>query len=219
MMTIVGIVKTSRHNAIVEEPRNEMYLAHAQLPTTTGISAARQMALVVKTGSDPLAFAAALRAAVRAVDPSIPLADVQAMSQVTATALAGPRFAAVLLGVFAALALTLAAVGTYATISLLVAERSNEIGIRMALGAERGAIVRSVLREGLTYAAAGVLVGVAGAVLFTRILTTMLYGVTAFDPVTFAAVPALLTVVALLAAWAPAYRAASVNPVKTLRHS
>lgn len=141
------------------------------------------------------------------------------MRQVTATALAAPRFAAFLLGVFAALALTLAAVGTYATISLLVAERANEIGIRMALGAERGAIITSVLREGLGYAAAGIAVGISGALLVTRILATMLYGVTTFDPLTFATVPAILTTVALVATWAPAYRAASLNPLQTLRHS
>jgi predicted permease len=219
MMTIVGIVKTSRHNAVVEAPRAEMYLPHAQLPTTTGVSAARTMALVVKTDGDPLARADALRAAVRAVDPNIPVADVQTMENVTATALAAPRFAAFLLGVFAALALTLAALGTYATISLLVAERTSEIGIRMALGAERTTIVTAVLREGLGFAAGGIVVGVAGALLVGRVLETLLYGVTSFDPLTFAVVPALLTGVALLATWAPAYRAASVNPVKTLRHS
>jgi ABC-type antimicrobial peptide transport system permease subunit len=101
----------------------------------------------------------------------------------------------------------------------LVAERSTEIGIRMALGAERRGIVVSVLREGLVYAAAGIAVGIGGALMFTRVLQSLLYGVSAFDPATFAVVPAILTVVALLATWAPAYRAASVNPVKTLRHS
>jgi putative ABC transport system permease protein len=138
---------------------------------------------------------------------------------VTATALAAPRFAALLLGLFALLALTLAALGTYATISLIVTERANEIGIRMALGAERATIVASILREGLGYAAGGLAIGLIGASLATRLLETMLYGVTAFDPMTFAAVPAILAAVALLATWAPAYRAASVNPVKTLRQS
>jgi putative ABC transport system permease protein len=219
LMTIVGIVKTSRHNAVVEEPRAEMYLPHAQLPTTTGVSAARFMTLVLKADRDPLALTGALRDAVRAVDPNVPVADVQTMEQVAATALAGPRFAAFLLGVFAALALTLAAIGTYATIALLVSERASEIGIRMALGAERRTIVASVLREGLAYATGGIVIGVGGALLLTRVLETLLYGVTTFDPVTFGAVPALLVTVALLATWAPAYRAASVNPVKTLRQT
>jgi len=218
MMTIVGIVETSRHNAVVEEPRAEMYLPHAQLPSTVGINAARRMALVLKTERDPLALAGGLREVVRAVDPNVPIADMQTLEQVTAKALAGPRFAAVLLGVFAVLALSLAAVGTYATLSLLVAERANEIGIRMALGAERGTIIGSVVREGLAFAAGGIVVGLAGALLVARVLETMLYGVSSFDPLTFTMVPTILASVALLATWAPAYRAASVNPVNTLRH-
>ena len=219
MMTIVGIVKTSRHNAMVEEARSEMYLPHAQVPTTTGVSAARQMALVLKAEGDPSALAGALREAVRAVNPNVPVAEIQTMEQVTSAALAAPRFAAFLLGVFAILALTLAALGTYATISLLVSERSNEIGIRMALGAERRSIISAVLREGLAYAAGGIAIGVGGALFFTRVLASLLYGVSTVDPVTFALVPAILTAVALLATLAPAYRAASVNPVKTLRQS
>ena len=217
MMSIVGVVKTSRHNAIVEEPRAEMYLPHAQLPTTTGVGVARTMALVIKAEGDPLALIAAVRETVRHVDPNVPIADVQTMAQVTATALAGPRFAAFLLGVFAVLALTLAAIGTYATVSLLVAERSSEIGIRMALGAERRTIVSSVLREGFAYAVGGIAVGLGTALMFARVLETLLYGVSAFDTVTFAVVPAMLAFVAMLATLAPAYRAASVNPVKTLR--
>jgi ABC-type antimicrobial peptide transport system permease subunit len=219
MMTIVGIVKTSRHNAVVEESRAEMFLPHAQLPLTTGISAARSMALVLKTDRAPLALADGLRQAVRSVDPNVPVAEVQTMQQVTSRALAGPRFAAFLLGVFALVALTLAAVGTYATISLLVSERSNEIGIRLALGAERRTILASVVREGFSYAIGGIAIGVAGALLIARVLETLLYGVTTSDPITFAVVPIVLGVVALLATLAPAYRAASVNPLKTLRQS
>jgi putative ABC transport system permease protein len=219
MMTIVGVVRTSRHNAVVEEARAEMYLPHAQLPATVGISLARSMTLVLKTERDPLSLAAGLRDVVRVVDPNVPVAEIQTMEQVTASALAAPRFAALLLGVFAALALSLAAIGTYATISLIVAERSTEIGIRMALGAERRQILGSVLREGLGFAVGGIAIGIGGALLFARALASLLYGVTTFDPVTFAAVPVILTGVALSATLAPAYRAASVNPVKTLRHS
>jgi predicted permease len=218
MMTIAGIVRTSRHNAIVEEPRAEMYLPHAQLPASVGLSAARSMTLVLKSDGDPLALTGPLRDVVRAVDPAIPLADIQTMEHVTANALAGPRFAAFLLGVFALLALTLAAVGTYATLSLLVAERGNEIGIRMALGAERRTIVTAVVREAVHAAVVGIALGLAGAVFVVRVLEALLYGVSAVDPLTFASVPAILIGVSVLAAWAPAYRAASVNPVNTLRH-
>jgi putative ABC transport system permease protein len=114
-------------------------------------------------------------------------------------------------------ALTLAAIGTYATISLLVAERSHEIGIRMALGAERNGILRWVLGEGLTLAGLGIALGIGGALLLTRVLETLLYGVDAFDRLTFIAVPFILAIVAMMASFNPARRAASLDPVSTLR--
>ena len=217
MLSIVGIVKTLRHESVVEEPRAEMYLPHAQLPTSVG-SPSRGMALTLKTAGDPLALASVLRDTVRELDRNLPVSDVKTMEEITATALARPRFATILLGGFALLALTLAALGTHATVSLLVSQRSSEIGIRMALGAEKRIIVASVLREGLALAAAGIAVGLAGALFAARVLETLLYGVSAFDPLTFTIVPAILAAVALLATWTPAYRAASVNPVKALRH-
>nr|MBA3270954.1 FtsX-like permease family protein [Acidobacteriota bacterium] len=216
MMTIVGIVRTSRHNAVVEQPRAEMYLPHAQLAPSAG-GPARSVAIVVKTEGDPLAFVDALRQTVRAMDPNLPIADVQSMEQVIATALAGPRFAAFLLGMFAVLALTLAAIGTYATISLLVAERSHDIGIRLALGAERRTILGSILAEGLGLAGIGVGIGVVGAVVLSRVLQSLVYGVSISDPMTFAVVPAVLVAVAVLASLNPAPRAAAVDPLVTLR--
>jgi putative ABC transport system permease protein len=215
-MTIVGIVRTSRHNAVVEEPRAEMYLPHAQLAVTAG-GPGRALAVVVKTDGDPMMLVNALRETVRSIDPNLPLADIQSMEQVTAAALAGPRFAASLLSLFAALALTLAAVGTYATVALLVSERAHEIGIRMALGAERRAILGWVLGEGLTLAGVGIAMGVLGAVFLTRILETLLYGVGTRDPLTFVVVPGILAAVALIASLNPARRAAAVDPVITLR--
>jgi hypothetical protein len=188
-MSIVGIVRTSRHNAVVEEPRAEMYLPHAQLAVTVG-APGRALAVVVKTDADPLTLVGALRETVRSLDPNLPLAEIQSMEHVTDTALSGPRFAALLLGLFAALALTLAAVGTYAAISLLVSQRAHEIGIRMALGAERGAILRWIVGEGLTLAGVGIAIGIVGAVFLTRILATLLYGVGTRDPLTFLLVPA-----------------------------
>ena len=134
-----------------------------------------------------------------------------------ASALAGPRFAAFLLGVFAFLALTLAAIGTYATVSLLVTERTQEIGIRMALGAERRAIAMSIVREGLLLAAGGVGIGTVGALLASRVLESMLFGVRAFDPVTFVLVPVVLVLVAVCASLLPARRAAALDPVIALR--
>jgi putative ABC transport system permease protein len=215
-MIIVGIVRTSRHNAVVEEPRAEMYLPHAQLPQSVG-GPGRGLAIVIKTEQDPLTAVTPLRELVRSIDPNLPLADIRTMSDITARALAAPRFAAWLLGLFAVLALTLAAIGTYATISLLVAERAQEIGIRIALGAERSTILRWVLGEGLALAAAGIAIGVIGALVLSRALETLLYGVEALDPVTFTMVPIVLAMVAVLASLTPARRAASMDPATALR--
>ncbi len=215
-LTIVGIVKTVRHNAVVEEPRAEMYVAHAQLPAHIR-SAPRGMTLAIKTHGDPLAIAGAVREAVRAVDRNLPVSDIRAMEAVAAAALSQPRFVTFLLGLFAAIALTLAAIGIYGTISLLVAERTQEMGIRLALGAERASILKLILGQGLWLTATGLVLGLAGAVLLTRTLAGLVYGVGTLDPLTFAAVPALLCAVALLASLVPAMRAASVDPITTLR--
>jgi putative ABC transport system permease protein len=215
-LTIVGIVGAVRHNAVVEEPRAEMYVAHAQLPGHIQ-SAPRGMTLVVKTNGNPLGFAGALREAVRGIDRNLPVSDIRAMEAVAADALSQPRFVTFLLGVFAAIALALAAIGIYGTVSLLVAERTQEMGIRLALGAERSSILRMVLGQGLALTAAGLGLGLAGAVFLTRTLAGLVYGVGTLDPLTFAAVPAILCIVALLACLVPAVRAASVDPITTLR--
>jgi putative ABC transport system permease protein len=215
-LTIVGIVGTVRHNAVVEDARAEMYLAHAQLPAHIG-SAPRGMTLVVKTEGDPIALAGPVREAIRSIDRNLPVSDIRAMDAVAADALAQPRFMTFLLGLFAAVALTLAAIGIYGTVSLLVAERTQEMGIRLALGAERGSILRLVLGQGLLLAGVGLAVGMAGAIFLTRTLAGLIYGVGALDPLTFTAVPALLCAVALVACLLPARRAASVDPIATLR--
>ena len=215
-MTIVGILRTSRHNAITEAPRAEMFLPHAQLPRSLG-GAIRAMAIVIRTEGDPLNGAEVLRQTVREMDRNLPVGDVQSMERILATALARPRFATFLLGLFAVLAMTLAVIGTYATISLLVSERTREIGIRMALGAGRPTIAKWVFREGLILAAAGISAGSAAALLSTRVLGSLLYEVKPLDPLTFTIVPAMLGVVATIASLAPALRAASLDPVKTLR--
>ena len=140
-------------------------------------------------------------------------------THVAASALAQPRFVTFLLALFAATALTLAAIGIYGTISLLVAERTQEMGIRLALGADRPAILKLVLGQGLVLTAIGLALGLAGAAILTRTLSGLVYGVGTLDPVTFIAVPAMLCVVALLACFIPARRAASVDPITTLRQS
>jgi predicted permease len=217
-LTIVGITGDVRHNAVVEEGRAEMYVAHAQLPEHIG-SAPRGMTLVIRTDGDPLAIAGQVREAVRGIDRNLPLSAVRTMDDVTASALAEPRFVTLLLAVFAAVALTLAAVGIYGTISLLVSERAHELGIRLALGADRPTILRLVLGQGLLLTAIGLAAGLAGAAVLTRTLASLVYGVGTLDPVTFLAVPAILAAVALLASVVPARRAASLDPIATLRQS
>ena len=217
-LTIVGIVGNVRHNAVVEEGRAEMYLAHSQLPEHIG-GAPRGMTLVVKTDGNPRAVAGSLRDAIRAIDRNLPVSDIRTMDDVAASALAQPRFVTLLLALFAATALTLAAVGIYGTISLLVSERTQEMGIRLALGADRPTILKLVLGQGLILTAIGLSAGLAGAVILTRTLSGLVYGVGTLDPFTFIAVPVLLAVVALLACVIPARRAASVDPITTLRQS
>ncbi len=215
-LTIVGVVKTVRHNAVVEEPRAEMYVAHAQLPGHIR-SAPRGMTLVVKADANPLGLTGQVRDAIRSIDRNIPLSEIRTMAAVTEAALSQPRFVTFLLALFAATALTLAAIGIYGTISLLVTERTQEMGIRLALGADRPAILRLVLGQGMLLTAIGLALGLAGAALLTRTLAGLVYGVGTLDPLTFAAVPLLLAVVALAACFVPARRAASVDPITTLR--
>ncbi len=217
-LTIVGIVGNVRHNAVVEEGRAEMYLAHSQLPEHIG-GAPRGMTLVAKTDGNPLAIAGSLRDAIRAIDRNLPVSDIRTMDDVAASALAQPQFVTFLLALFAGTALTLAAIGIYGTISLLVSERTQEMGIRLALGADRATILKLVLGQGLILTAIGLSAGLAGAVILTRTLSGLVYGVGTLDPFTFIAVPVMLAVVALLACMIPARRAASVDPITTLRQS
>lgn len=215
-LTIVGIIRTVRHNAIIEAPRAEAYLPHAQVAREIG-AAFRTMTLVVRTASEPAGMVAAVRTAVREVAPQLPLAELQSMEQVTSSALAQPRLTTMLFSLLAGLALILAALGVYSTVSLLVTERTREIGIRVALGARRGSILRLVVTEGAVLIAAGLTVGIGSGLLLTRLLQGLLYGIAPVDPVTFAAVPAVLGVLAVLACLNPARRATSVDPVVALR--
>jgi putative ABC transport system permease protein len=193
-----------------------MYVAHAQLPAHIQ-STPRGMTLVVKTDANPIALTGQVRDAIRSIDRNLPVSDVRTMEQVAGDALSQPRFVTFLLALFAGTALALAAIGIYGTISLLVAERTQEMGIRLALGANRPAILKLVLGQGMILTAIGLAIGLVGAAILTRTLSGLIYGVAALDPLTFVAVPALLSAVALLACFLPARRAASVDPIATLR--
>jgi len=216
-ITIVGVVDDVRHNAAAEGPRTEMYLPHAQWSEASLTSPRRTMVLVAKTAGDPLLLVPALRDIVRRRDPAVPLSAVRTLENIVADEFSGTRFTMLLLAIFAAVALTLAAVGVYGVISYGVAQRSHEIGIRMALGATRGDVLRLVVGGGAALAATGIVLGVGGAFAVSRLLESIVYGVDPLDPVTFAAVPALLAGIGLTACWLPARRAASIPPGTALR--
>jgi putative ABC transport system permease protein len=177
------------------------------------------MTLTVRTASDPLALTQFVEREIHALDKDQPLSDVRSMDQWVARSLAQARFSSLLLAVFASLALTLAAIGIYGVMSYAVSQRTSEIGIRLALGAERRDILTLVVFNGMRLAAVGLGIGVALALALSRTLSTLLYETTGADPLTFAAVVAMLGGVALLASYLPARRAAHIPPVEALRSS
>jgi putative ABC transport system permease protein len=208
--TVVGVVRHVAKYGLDGRVKDQYYLPAAQRPQ-------RSMFLVVRTAGDPAGLATAARAAVRAVDPDMPVFKVMTMQRVIEDTLVGRRFTAMLLVIFAAVALVLAAVGLYGVIAYAVSQRTHEIGIRMALGARVEDVVRMVVRQGLRLAAIGLLVGAVAALATTRFLASLLFGVGAADPMTFVVIPAILALVALVASWVPARRAARVDPMTALR--
>ncbi len=215
-LTIIGITRDVRHNAVIEEPRAEMYLLHSQYASHIG-APSRGMTLIVRTVGAPDAVLGAVRGEIRALDPSLPVSDVRTMDEIARTALAPQRFSAELFGLFAVIALVLAAVGLYGVVSYIASRRTHEMGIRMALGATRASVAGLVLREGVVTAGAGIGAGLGAGLLLTRLLSSQLYGVSALDPLTFTIVPAALVLVALAAAYLPARRAARVSPAIAMR--
>jgi len=177
-----------------------------------------QLSVVLRTSGDPRLQAAALRSAVREIDPNQPVVKIRTMEENMATSVTEPRFRTWLIGIFAALALVLAAVGIYGVMSYSVNQRTNEMGIRVTLGAQPNDVFRIVVGEGLRLALIGVGVGLIGALAATRVLRTFLYGVSAINPVTFAVTAALLTLVAVAACYFPARRATRVDPMVALRY-
>jgi predicted permease len=218
--TIVGVVGDVRHGGLDREVRATMYVPHAQsiatLPDSAG-AAPRSLAVVVRTAGDPEALGASVRALVTRLDPDVPVARLRPLDDVVRASLSTPRLATALLVAFGALALVLCAVGVYGVMAYLVAQRTTEIGIQIALGAQRGAVVRRVMWQGMRPVLAGLLLGAALAAAGTRLLARILFGVSPTDPLSFAAALGVLVVVAALANWRPARRAASVDPILALR--
>jgi predicted permease len=208
---VVGVVGDVRYETIDAPPRPDVYLSYLQSPS--------RALLYVRTAGDPLAVAGAARRAVAEVASDAPVYEVRTLASRFGDALAFARLSAVLLACFAAAALGLATIGVYGVISFAAAERTREMGVRVALGATRGDVARLVLRQGLGIALAGGALGLAGAYAATRVLRSLLYDVTPSDPVTFAGVVALLLGVVLLASWTPARRASRVPPAEVLRNA
>jgi putative ABC transport system permease protein len=208
--TIVGVVGRVDHSEVGEAPKEVIYYHHRQLaPPWTGLAARAAM--------DPSAAVELMRVAVRELDPELPLYDVATMEQRVQRSLGDRRLALGALGAFAAIALLLAVLGVYGVMRYSAAQRLREIGVRVALGAKPEQILRMVLRQGLAITGLGIVIGLAAALVATRSMEGLLYGVDPRDPVTFAAVPVLLVFVALLACYVPARRAARADPMSVLR--
>jgi putative ABC transport system permease protein len=215
--TVIGIVADERHNGVTGVVKEKFFIPHSQWHVATGGNLVRSVFVVARTTGDPMRVAGAVRAEVREMDPTLPVANVRSMSEVVAASLATPRLTGFLLGAFAGIALMLAAVGIYGVLAYLVSQRTQEIGVRLAIGADRSQVLRMVLGQGMTLAIGGIVIGIAAAFLLTRLMQSLLYQVRPADPVTFVAVPVILLVVSLVASYLPALRATKVSPLIALR--
>ena len=207
-LTVVGVVADVKESGLASEPTPDMYFLETQ----------NEMALVVRSSMDVPSPANAVRAAIYSVDPDQPISSIRSMEGILSESVAPRRLTMVLGGLFAGLALLLASVGLYGLISYSVSLRTHEIGVRMALGAKRGDVLKLVVGQGFRLTLMGVGIGIIGALVLTRFLSSLLYGVKPTDPATFAAVSAILTGVATLASYLPARRATKVDPMVALRY-
>ncbi|MBO0857333.1 MAG: ABC transporter permease [Chloracidobacterium sp.] len=209
-MTVVGVAGNVKHYALDADSRVALYTPHLQ-------SGAGSLSVVARTTADPAGLAAAITLEARAIDPNLPIYDVKTMDQWLSESLARRRFAMLMLGLFAVVAMLLAAVGVYGVMSYSVAQREREIGVRVALGAQTRDVLRLVVKQGMSLAGIGVGIGLASAIGATRLMEGLLFGVRSTDLVTFAAIALLLAIVALLACLLPALRATKVDPLVALR--
>ncbi|MHB1327608.1 MAG: ADOP family duplicated permease, partial [Gemmatimonadales bacterium] len=208
--TVIGVVPTGKYRRLGEAPTAFMWVPHAQ-------SWRSGMSLHIRTSGDPLALSSLVRSEVAALDPNLPVSNIRTMEQHLGIALLPARIAGSVLGLFGVLGLFLASIGIYGVMSGAVVQRTKEIGIRIAIGAAGGAIVKLLVREGLVLVGIGTVIGLAGALVASQLIRGMLYGGSGLDPATFAAVPLILGAVALLAIWIPSRRASNVDPIEALR--
>jgi putative ABC transport system permease protein len=207
---VVGVVGDTKQFNLKDEPTPQLYAAYSQQPVYFAT-------LVVRTNVDPMSLSEPVRQAIWRVDVDQPMWKIRSVELLVERSVADRKFLLALMLVFAALALALTVIGLYGVISYLVTQRTQEIGIRMALGAQVRHIMQLILKHGVILVSLGVVIGLAAAILLTRLMSHMLYGVTATDPATFSAIALLLTFVALVACYLPARRAAHVDPVVALR--
>ncbi len=207
---IVGITADVKHFGLTQDARVSMFFPDRQRPS-------RQMFIVARTGADPLSLSSALRGVVAAMDKNLAVSNISAMEEVTSQSIGQERFTLLLLGLFSALALSLAVAGIYGVMSYAVAQRTHEIGVRVALGAQTRDVLKLVVTQGMALVLAGVGIGLASSLALTGFIRGLLFGVSATDPMTFVAVAALLALVALVACYVPARRASKVDPMVALR--
>jgi putative ABC transport system permease protein len=208
---VVGVIANARTQSLAQAAVPQIYLDIYQ----TG---AKRLAILLRGRLDTAAIADEVREQVQSLDPTLPVSGAQTLNETVSVSLAQRRFSMEMVSLFALTALLLAGLGIYGVISYLVSERTHEIGIRLALGADRRNILRMVLRQGLGLAIAGAAVGLVGAVVLSHLMTGLLYGVRPTDPLTFAGVAVLLIIVALFACYIPARRAIRVDPLVALRY-
>ena len=208
---IIGIVGDVRHIAVDTSPAEALYLSSNQRPQLA-------MSVVVRTSGPPSSVSAAVRSSVLAIDRDQPIASVQTMEEIVSSSISNQRFTLLLLGLFAAVAMALAAIGIYSVMAYTVTQRTGEIGLRMALGAQTRDVLKLVVGQGMAMALIGIAVGVGGAFALTRVMTSLLFSIGVTDPITFIAIPLILAGVALAACFVPARRAAKVDPMIALRY-
>jgi putative ABC transport system permease protein len=212
---VIGVVRDVEHNGLTSVTDPTFYAVHSQFHQSAQFTP-RTMNLVVRTSGDPLALVPAVRAQVRALDPEIPVAHVRTMDDIVRSSIAKQRFSMLLLGAFGALALLLAMVGIYGVVAQLVAARRQEFGVRAALGASPTELVRMSLWDGIRQIAVGLSIGAIAALMLTRLMRGMLYGVSNTDPATFVVALVLTGLIAMAASYLPARRAGRVDPASAL---